>query len=116
MKFLTTVLLVIQLSLPAYGPGYFFALLDAVGTSHTGFVCADGNADSDREAQDDQQQNAHCRELDAPCDLPSRLALGHPYAIASLTTSHTGTVLSGHGDPLEIPPEHRALFILAEYA
>lgn len=128
MKLLTILLLLVQLCLPVYGPDYFFELMDSIGTSHAGFVCTDESADSGRESQDDQRQSTHCRELDAPCDLPSGLALDHSYAISSLTTTDKGTVLPGHGDPIEIPPKHHATSrtartalhayraVLAEYA
>lgn len=106
MQPLTAVLLVIQLCLPVYGPAYFFGLADAIGTGHTGFVCAGESADSDHESSDDEQHTAHCRELDAPCDLPSGLALDCSYAISALISLDKGTVLPGHGPPIEIPPKN----------
>jgi hypothetical protein len=106
MRFLTAAVLVILLCLPVYGPAYFLELVDAVGTSHTGFVCADESTDSGRESHDDHQQTAHCRELDAPCDLTSSPALDHSFAISALISSDKGTVLPGHGAPIEIPPEY----------
>lgn len=106
MKFLTTVSLVIQLCLPVYGPGYFSELLTSIETNHTGFVCVHDVADPGHASRHDQQQSDHCRELDAPCDIPSGLALDHSCVVSTLTSSDIGNVLPGHGNPVEIPPEH----------
>lgn len=106
IRFLTIILLMIQLCLPVYGPDYFSEHLSAVGANHAGFVCDHAGADSDHESQDNQQQVAHCHELDAPCVVSPRLVLEHSPVISRLTSSDKGALLDGYDAPFDIPPEH----------
>ncbi|MBI5485207.1 MAG: hypothetical protein HY888_12190 [Deltaproteobacteria bacterium] len=106
IRFLTIILLMVQLCLPVYGPDYFSEHLSAVGASHAGFVCDHAGADSDHESGNGNQQVAHCHELDAPCVVSSSLVLEHSPVISRLISSDKGALLDGYGAPFDIPPEN----------
>lgn len=106
MKALTILLLVVQLCLPVYGPEYFSAYLSSVESSHSGFVCAHADADSDHESHDGHKPITFCHELDSPYDVTSALALEHSPVISTLTSSDKGALLDGYGAPFDIPPEN----------
>lgn len=107
-KFMTIILLLVQLCLPLSGPLYISAAYGEREAGHTAPACAHPDADSDHESQDSHQQITHCHVLDAPGVTSSAPVLDYSPVISILTSSDKGALLDGYGVPFDIPPEHHA--------
>ncbi len=107
IKILTTVLLVVQLCLPVYGPDHFSGVLASLESGNSGFVCTHADVESDHDSQEGHKHFPHCHELNAPCEITSGLVLDHSPIISKLSLPDKGTLLPGYGNPIDIPPENR---------
>jgi len=106
IKFMTIILLLVQLCLPLSGSLYISTVESTNETGHTGIVCVHTDADAGHESQDSHEQVPHCHELEAPCDTASGAVVKHSPIISLLATSYDGAVLPGYGAPPEIPPKN----------
>lgn len=107
INILTTILLVLQLCLPAYGPAYFSEVTRTAEASHAGVVCAHVEVDSHHKSQDNHSDMPPCHELDAPCAILSGWVLDQRIIIATLLATDEGIILPGYGSPFDIPPQNR---------
>lgn len=103
---LTTLLLVLQLCLPVYGPAYFSVVAVTAEASRAGVVCAHTDVDANHESQESHPDMTPCHELDAPCAISSGWVLDLRIIIATFTATDQGIFLSGYGAPFDIPPQN----------
>lgn len=104
-KFITIILLLVQLCLPLSGSLYISTIDSASEAGHTGIICAHTDVDAGNESQGGHQQVPYCHELDAPCDTASSTVVKHSPIISTLTASYNGAFKPGYGAPPEIPPK-----------
>lgn len=106
-RFLTILLLLVQLCLPLSGSLYISSIDSASEAGQSGKICAHTDADTEHESRDGHEQIAHCHELDPPGVTASGPALDYSPVISTLASSNKGALLDGYGVPFDIPPEHR---------
>lgn len=104
---LTTILLVLQLCLPFYGPVYFSEVTRTAEASHAGVICAHADVDSNHKSLGSHTDMTPSHELAAPCAILSGWVLDQRIIIATLTATDKGIFLPGYGAPFDIPPKHR---------
>lgn len=105
IKACTLLLLVVQLLLPLSGQAFLFGHWSDPPADRGASACTHDGAGNDHGEQHEQEQIPHCHELEAPGVTASGPIMLFMPVVARLAAFYRGTLLSGYGDPLDIPPQ-----------
>lgn len=101
IKACTLLLIIVQLCLPLSGQVFLFGH----GSPPAVATCTHADAAADHGTHHDQEPIPHCHELETPGVTGAGPVVMFAPVAARLTAIYCGTLLPGHGDPIDIPPE-----------
>lgn len=105
IKACTLLLMVVQLCLPLSGQSFIFGHWSESSADRGSAVCDHVNPAADPGGAHDQESIPHCHELEAPGVTAAGPLVRCVPVVARLAIFYCGTLLSGYGAPIDMPPE-----------